>query len=258
MKFKNQSLDELAKSHTKIIVFDCEFWHVYGNQGFLGIKGANNEFFMPREVGGFFLQKLADGSWSYKKPFFVTLHPPKDKEVSYISSAFSNVTKETAQKMDKYQSILSVNWRSAYLNKLPEDLHDTFLEGQKVYLNDPNIKEAHKPPSWVKNFVEELSDSVVIVKGSYDLVSLENACRYHGFQYKKPKKIIDIVDWNSESTKICGTAKLEGTYECIKDELEPETANMLKFLPLGRAHDPSSDAAMTLVIALHTIHLTKP
>jgi hypothetical protein len=255
MKFKNQFLDKLAGSHTKIIVFDCEFWHVYGSKGFIALPDVPNEFFMPREVGGFFLQKLSDG-WSYKKQFFVTLNPPKGKEVSYISSAFSNVTNKTAKLMDEYQSILGMEWRSAYLSTVSEELRDLLLEEQELYLNDANIKDAHKPTSWIKTFVEELSESLVIVKGTYDLVALENACRFHDFEYKKPKKIIDIVTWNEESRKICKTAKLEGTFECLKDKLDPETEKMLDFLPLGRAHDPSSDAAMTLVIAIYIKSIT--
>lgn len=255
MKFKNQYLDKLAGSHTKIIVFDCEFWHVYGSQGFVGLDDVPNEFFMPREVGGFFLQKVADG-WSYKKPFFVTLNPPKGKEVSYISSAFSNVTPKTAKLMDEYQSILGMNWRDAYLSTVTEELRELLIEEQKMYLDDPNIKEAHKPPSWIKSFANELAESLVIVKGTYDLIAVKNACKFHGFEYRNPKKIIDIADWNKESRRICNTAKLEGTFECIKEKLDPETEEMLDFLPLGRAHDPSSDAAMTLVIAIYIIRLT--
>lgn len=250
MKFKNQFLDKLAGSHTKIIVFDCEFWHVYGSKGFVALPDVPHEFFMPREVGGFFLEKASNG-WTYKKPFFVTLNPPKGKEVSYISSAFSNVTQKTAKVMDEYQSILGMEWRNAYLSTVEDELKELLLEEQQLYLNDPNIKQAHKASSWVKSFVDELADSLVVVKGTYDLVSLENACRFHGYDYKKPKKIIDIATWNDESKKLCRTAKLEGTFDCLQDKLDKETEKMLDFLPLGRAHDPSSDAAMTLIIAIY-------
>lgn len=252
MKFTNSFLDKLAGSHDKIIVFDCEFWHVYGSRGFKPISTAPNEFFMPREIGGFTLQKTGN-TWTYKKPFFVTLTPPKGKDVSYLSSAFSNVTKKTADEMDQYQAILSVPWGSAYLNTLPEEMHGVLIDGINVYLSDPNIRSAHKPASWIKTFIKELSESLVVVKGSNDLIALENACKFHGIDYIHPKKIVDIASWNVKSKKLCKTAKLEGTYECIKNKLDPEINSMKKFLPLGEAHDPSSDAAMALIVALYII-----
>lgn len=256
MKFKNQFLDKLAGSYDKIVVFDCEFWHVYGSEGYIPLQNLPNEFFMPREVGGFVITRSVDGQWIYKKEFFVTLYPPKGKDVSYVSSAFAYVSKKTAEKMDQYQSLLSVPWSAAYLRAIPEDLRQVYKEGIETYLEDSNIQKAHKPPSWIKTFLQDYSDALVIVKGTSDIESIQNACKFHGIEYKPPKKVYDIAEWNLTSRKKCGTAKLEGTYECIVDKLHPETSQLKKILPLGEAHDPSSDAAMTLIVALYIIQIS--
>ena len=257
MKIENQFLNVLAGEHKKILVFDCEFWHTYGSEGYIPLQKKPNEFFMPREIGGFILTKNASGEWNYRKNFFVTLNPPKNKDVSFVSSEFSNVTKKTADEMDTYQSILGVHWASAYLNILPEEKQQILIDDIQLYLDDPNIKSAHKPPSWIKTFLKEYSESLVIVKGTSDIESIQNACKFHDIEYKEPKQVYDIADWNITSYKKCGTAKLEGTFKCIVPKLDKQTRELLKILPIGEAHDPSSDAAMTLIVALYIISRTK-
>ena len=59
MKLYNQHLDTLSKGQPKLLVFDCEFWRVMGSSGFIGIPDSD-EFFIPREIGGFFLTKNTD------------------------------------------------------------------------------------------------------------------------------------------------------------------------------------------------------
>ena len=82
MRIYNPYIDKLAGEHTKLLVFDCEFWRVYGNRGYIPIPNTN-EFFMPREFGGFSLKKQKDNSWEYSGHFFITLSPPKDLDVSF-------------------------------------------------------------------------------------------------------------------------------------------------------------------------------
>jgi hypothetical protein len=253
MKFKNRYLDVLAGTHNQLLVFDCEFWHVYGSEGYIPLQKQPNEFFMPREIGGFFLTRSADNQWIYRDSFFATLSPPKGKDVSFVSSAFSNVTEDTAKELDDLQSVLSVPWASAYLNVLPEELHEVLKDGIQTYTADSIVKKAHKPTSWLKQFLEVYSNSLVIVKGNADIESLQNACRFHGIEYKHPAKVYDIADWNLTSRKKCGTAKLDGTYACIYPKLADETKKLIIHLPIKRAHDPASDAAMTLIVALYII-----
>lgn len=257
MKFKNKYLDILAGHHDQILVFDCEFWHVYGSEGYIPLQKLPNEFFMPREVGGFFLNRSADGQWIYRDSFFVSLSPPKGKDVSFVSSAFANVTEETAKELDDFQSVLTVPWSSAYLRVLPEEIQEVLLDGIKAYNNDKIIKKAHKPPSWLKEFLNHYSESLVIVKGTADIDSLKNACKFHEIEYKEPKKVYDIAEWNLTSRKKCGTAKLDGTYQCIYPLLDDQTKKLIIHLPMKKAHEPASDAAMTLIVALYIISLTK-
>jgi len=253
MKVKHPYLNQLAGTHDKILVFDCEFWHVYNSKGFVPSKTAPNEFYIPREIGGFLLTRSADGNWIYRNHFFVTLHPPKNRDVSFVSSHFSNVTEKTKKMMDTYQYMLNRPAESSYLATLPEELHGVLLEDIDIYMNDKNIKSAHKPYSWLKSFMEHYSNSVIVVKGTLDIDAIKNACTAYDIPYNAPKAVFDIADWNMESHKLCGTAKLEGTYGCVQAELNPATKELAKLLPLGRAHDPSSDAAMTLIIALYII-----
>lgn len=257
MKFKNRYLDKLAGDHKQLLVFDCEFWHVYGSEGYIPLQKLPNEFFMPREIGGFILTRSADGQWIYRDSFFVSLSPPKGKDVSFVSSAFANVTEGTAKELDDLQNVLSVPWASAYLNVLPTEMREVLMDGIKTYNQDSIIKKAHKPASWLNTFLDVYSNSLVIVKGTSDIESLQNACKFHGFQYREPKEVYDIADWNLTSRKKCGTAKLDGTYACIYPKLDDETRELTIHLPMKKAHEPASDAAMTLIVALYIIQITK-
>jgi hypothetical protein len=253
MKIKNIHLDKLAGEYSSVLVFDCEFWRVYGNKGYNGIP-KTDEFFMPREVGGFLLSKVEDG-WNYHKPFFVSLNPPK-LDVSFISSQFATVTQKTADALDIIQASLVMPWSSAYKYALPQDQHKILEEGIHIYLNDPYIKKHHKPTSWLKSFMDVYSESLIIVKGSSDIEALENACKYHKITYKKPLAVFDIAEWNTQSHLKCGTAKLEGTYDCIQNEIPDSAGKKRRFrdiLPLGEAHNPLSDASMTFLVALYMI-----
>lgn len=257
MKFKNEYLDILAGKHDQILVFDCEFWHVYGSEGYIPLQNLPNEFFMPREVGGFFLNRSADGQWIYRNSFFVSLSPPKGRDVSFVSSAFANVTEETATELDKLQEVLSVPWASAYLRVLPGDIQEVLLDGIETYNKDSIIKKAHKPTSWLNSFIDAYSQSLVIVKGTADIEALQNACKFHGLEYKSPKKVYDIAEWNLTSHEKCGTAKLEKTYKCIYSKLDDQIKQLVSVLPMKKAHEPASDAAMTLIVALYIIQDSK-
>jgi hypothetical protein len=220
MKLRSAALDLLAGKHGSLLAFDCEFWH----------KG---ESFLPREVGGYHLTRTGD-SWTRSAPFFVVL-PPPEGQLNRVSSKFSTTTPATAEALD----LLEETERSA-----PEFLGDKDIVD--VYFADSMVKPHLKPASWLKGFAKLISESVVVVKGDTDLKAIKNASAVHGFTFKSPLGIMDIAKHNPEFTKRCKTAKLEGTYDCIKKELD---AGLKKAFPVGKAHNPVSDAAMAIQIA---------
>jgi hypothetical protein len=170
------------------------------------------------------------------------------------------VSEKTAEKLDIIQATLVMPWASAYKTVLPEEQHEILEEGINVYMNDRNIKKNHKSKAWYGKFIDIYSESLVVVKGLYDIDALENACKYHKVSYKKPLAVYDIAEWNLQSRAKCGTAKLEGTYNCIQNEAPDETGkkqSLRDILPLGKAHDPSSDAAMTLLVALYIVSTSR-
>lgn len=255
MKLYNQHLDTLSNGNPKLLVFDCEFWRVLGASGFIGIPDTD-EFFVPRELGGFFLTKNSDGSWEYKGYFFVTFLNPKGYDVSFISSHYASVSQKTAESLDVYQSHLQLEWSRAFEGALPEDQKPILKESLHLYNSDKNIKDNHKPPSWIKKFIKAYSESVVVVKGRADMEALENMCRVHDFEYFEPVDVVDIALWNGKSRRMCGTAKLEGTFDCILpyvDDKGSKRRRLRDILPLARAHDPTTDASMTLIVAIYIV-----
>jgi hypothetical protein len=213
-------LDLLAGKHTSLLAFDCEFWH----------KG---QVFLPREIGGYHLVRSGD-AWTRAPPFFAVLPPPPG-QLNRVSSKFSTPTPATAESLD----LLEETERSA-----PEFLGDKDIVD--VYFADSKVKPHLKPASWLKGFAKLIGESVVVVKGDTDLKAIKSACAAHGFTFKVPLGIMDIAKHNPEFTKRCKTAKLEGTYDCIKKELD---AGLKKAFPIGKAHNPVSDAAMAIQIA---------
>jgi len=257
MEFKIKSLDSLAGKHKRILVFDCEFWHVLAKpKDNMHIKKSEyNFFFIPREIGGFVLEKKK-GAWNLNKPFFVTFEKPPRDTVLPISH-YSTVTPQTGYKLDEIEQQLGIPWGEAFYSKLDSSGQKLYNEGMQVYLEDTNIKKHMKSPEWYIKFMNNYSRSLIIVKGTGDIEALENASKVYNFQYKKPLDVIDIAEWNEESNKLCKTAKLAGTFDCIKKYLNEDVKKIADVLPLEKAHDPSTDASMTLLIALY-IESQKP
>jgi hypothetical protein len=257
MKFSLKTLDSLAEQHTKVLVFDCEFWHVLKKprDRYFTVNKKETFFFIPREVGGFVLEKVGD-QWELNEPFFVTLGKPPRDTVLPISH-YSTVTPQTGWKLDQIEKRIGIPWGEAFYTKLNEQQQKAYNEGMQIYNEDTNIKSHSKDNSWYSSFMKLYSESLIIVKGTGDIEALQNASILHGFKYKKPLEIIDIAEWNDESNKLCQTAKLAGTFDCIKKDLDEESKNIADYLPLEKAHDPSTDASMTLLIALY-IQSQKP
>jgi hypothetical protein len=258
MRFVNRHLDTLANGQKKLLVFDCEFWHVLGEPGDQNYAFPPQEdfFFIPREIGGFLLNQNKDGSWSYNSPFFITLSKPK-RDVSFPISKYATVSDSTARTLDDLESKLGLSWGASFPSRLSPEGLEALKQGLAAYASDSNVKSHHKPPSWYATFMKHYAESTIVVKGTGDIDALKNAAEMYGFEYREPLHVIDIALWNSKSRKKCGTAKLEGTYSCIKKSLDQETKHLASFLPLEKAHDPSTDASMTLLVALY-IQSQKP
>ena len=220
MKIRSVGLDRLAGNAKSILAFDCEFWHL-GDQ------------FLPREVGGYHLTRSGDG-WTRSAPFFAVLPPPPN-QLNRVSSKFSTVTPATSLTLD----ILEETERSAseFLGK---------NDSVSAYFADKHVKPHLKPASWLSGFMKLFVQSVVVIKGEMDLKALKAACARHKISYHAPAGVFDIATHNAEFTKRCKTAKLEGTYACIAHELD---SGLKKAFPIGKAHNPVFDAAMTIQIA---------
>jgi hypothetical protein len=241
-------LDVLSRGTNSILVFDCEFWHVkYNNEPVTKVE-KRDFFFLPREIGGFRITKNKD--WAITEEFFVTLHPP-GLNVALPVSNYSTVTARTEYRLNEIEKELGTSWGESFFFDLAPEKKILWKEGLDAYKNDTNIKNHHQPPSWLNKFIKTLSESTVIVKGAYDILAIKNYCAIKKLQFHTPLHIIDIVHWNEESHKQCGSAKLEDTYNCIKNKLSPEAKKIAKKLPIGRAHDPMADAIMTFIIAMY-------
>lgn len=221
MRIRHPALDRLAGKTNSLLAFDCEFWHL-------------GETFLPREVGGYHLTRTGN-AWSRSQPFFVVLPPPPN-QLNRVSSKFSTVSPSTSVTLD----ILEETERSA-----PEFLQNNDIV--KAYFADPKVKSHLKPVSWLHGFIQTLKESTVIVKGDMDLKAIRSACTKYKIQYHPPLRVIDIASSNPLFNKRCGTAKLEGTYHCISKELDTD---LKKAFPIGKAHNPVFDSAMTVQIAV--------
>lgn len=253
MKFVNKHLDTLAGGQPKILVFDCEFWHVLGkhDDDLFAFPSNQEFFFVSREIGGFILTKNKDKSWSYKNPFFVTLPKPK-REVSFPISKYATVEASTAKELDKLEKKLGSPWGTAFPSRLSAEGNAVLEQGLKVYTGDYNIKSHRKQPkAWYSTFMKHYSESTIIVKGTGDMDALKNACVMYDVEYLPPKRVVDIALWNEQSRIICKTAKLEGTFHCITQYFDKGTQDLASILPLEKAHDPSTDASMTLLVAMY-------
>lgn len=258
MKLRNPHLDRLGAGYTQILVFDCEFWRVLGHPRDVGLiyEKKKDFFFVPREIGGFLLLRDGDG-WDLQQKFYVTLGPPPpEREVALPVSHYATVTPQTGWKLDEIERQLSMPWGEAYPSRLSPQEAELWRQGVQLYMQDREIRSAHKPHTWILKFMEIYSNSLVVVKGTNDIKAFQNACTLYGYDYTPPRAVLDIAVWNDQSRQMCGSAKLEETFRCVKDSFDDNIGDGTRIrdlLPLGKAHDPSVDASMTLLIALYII-----
>jgi hypothetical protein len=250
-------LDELASGQTQILVFDCEFWHVKQAGNYI-LNGNTDYFFMPREFGGFVLTKKDNNVWTYTTNFFISLTAPI-KNVALPISHYSTVSPQNGYKLDEIEKKIGVGWGDAFptiLNDEQKLLHEQAIE---IYQNDDYIKNNRRDPrEWYEDFVKLWSNSTIVVKGTGDIDAIKNACVFYGIDYIEPISIIDIALWNKVSYLRCKTSKLEGTYLCVKPDFDKGLRAIEKILPLDKAHDPSTDASMTFLVALYIIKTNTP
>jgi hypothetical protein len=244
-------LDVLSKGANSILVFDFEFWHVkYENTPNIHAVKNQSYYFIPREIGGIVLKK--DKSWKIHDKFFVTLNSPV-KNVSLPLGKYASLSDDTAMKLSELQSKVDIPFGELFFSELDSRTRPIWKETIHLYENDSNIKKHNKPLSWLTHFMKIYSSSTVIIKGSNDIHALKNICHIAGVRYRQPTAIIDIVDWNDESHKLCGSAKLGDTYRCIEDDLSPEIKNIQRDLDFVEEHSPLTDASMTLIIAMYSV-----
>jgi hypothetical protein len=246
----SKKLNLLSHNQEHILVFDCEFWHVFNKLVNIDYLPNRDFFFLPREIAGFLISKNKEDEWKINNKFFVTLDTPL-KDIALPISKFSTVTLDTAIKLDQIQESIGIDWVDVHESVLNKNQKSLLLDAIKIYKNDLNVKKRHQPFSWINKFMKIYEKSVIIVKGHEDINALKNLCKIKNFNYKDPLKIIDIANWNKKSRLVCGSAQLENTFRCIIPKLDHETKEVAKQLDFDEAHNPMTDASMTLVVAMY-------
>jgi len=245
-------MEILGEGTDSLLIFDCEFWHVFGESGYETVP-KQPFFFSPRELGGIYLQKKSAGTW--KQEMLYATFDNHFKNVAFPTSRFASVSTKTAKKLDNLEEELGIDWARAFPENLDSIQKKIWEKGIQVYQEDPEIFKAKKGKAWMTQFLEKYSKSRIIVKGDGDIIALRNYCRAFKIAYKEPVSIIDIAEWNEESRKKCGSAKLETSFECILPKLSSESGEFLNkindLMGKGNPHDPRTDSVMTLGVALY-------
>jgi hypothetical protein len=139
--------------------------------------------------------------------------------------------------------------------------HDNWRRMWKLYTNDPLVKKRTLVPTkaWLSSFVDVLQNSVAIVKGTQDLVAIDNLlARYNIPKIQGKLNTVDIAVFNAIFRQRCDSAELEKSYWCliekklIDPELKPYLKQIYKSLavPEFTAHNPLVDSFYTLVVAV--------
>ena len=248
-------METLVQGVDKLLIFDCEFWHVFSEKGYINVPESSPSFFFtPRELGGIYMTKDAsDGGWN--TDLLYATFDNHFNDVSFPTSKFASVSAKTAMKLDKLEIELGIEWTRAYPKNLTDDQRKIWNKGLEVYKEDSEILKAKQGKEWMRGFMEKYSQSRIVVKGEGDIIALKNYCKKFKLAYKDPIDIVDIARWNKESQKLCGNAKLETSFNCILDKLSSKSkkliATLVELIGEGNAHDPRTDSIMTLGVALY-------
>ena len=178
-----EKLNKLSHNQEHILVFDCEFWHVFDKVEGIEYLPNRNFFFLPREIAGFILSKNSSGEWKINNKFFVTLDCPL-KDVSLPISKFSTVSLDSAIKLDQIQEEIGIDWVDVHSSALNKNQKKLLLDALKIYKNDTQVKKRHQPFSWINKFMKVYEKSVIIVKGHEDIKALQNLSKIKDLDYK--------------------------------------------------------------------------
>jgi hypothetical protein len=114
---------------------------------------------------------------------------------------------------------------------------------------------------WLASFYDTLINSLLMVKGNMDLIAIDNLMKKYNLPIL-PKTIIvyDIAYFNDIFRKLCESAQLENTYNCIIEknlldsEFNTDYKNIFQSLVLIDkkliAHNPLVDSFYTLIVGL--------
>ena len=132
-----------------------------------------------------------------------------------------------------------------------------------LYLNDKHVIKITLYPNkkWLASFYDTLINSLLMVKGNMDLIAIDNLMKKYNLPIL-PKTIIvyDIAYFNDIFRKLCESAQLENTYNCIIEknlldsEFNTDYKNIFQSLVLIDkkliAHNPLVDSFYTLIVGL--------
>ena len=59
----SKKLNLLSHNQEHILVFDCEFWHVFNKLVNIDYLPNRDFFFLPREIAGFLISKINENEW---------------------------------------------------------------------------------------------------------------------------------------------------------------------------------------------------
>lgn len=148
----------------------------------------------------------------------------------------------------------------------PELINDTAINKiiydiNNLYINDDNIQKRMIKYDDLDIFINIFNRSKKIGKELIDISAIINTSYLKNTYRPIIEKYFDIAFYNPFSRLLCNGAKLETTYNCVLNKLDSNIFlfnssskyNLSNIIDLSRAHNPTVDAYMTLIVCFYII-----
>jgi len=144
------------------------------------------------------------------------------------------------------------------INKIIYDINN-------LYINDKNIQNRMINYDDLDIFINIFNKSKKIGKELIDISAIINTSFLKNIHKPIIDKYFDIAFYNPFSRLLCNGAKLETTYNCVLNKLDSDIFsfnssskfNLSNIVDLTRAHNPTVDAYMTLIVCFYIIKKLK-
>jgi len=180
-----------------------------------------------------------------------------DKKTEILQNIFNKIIDKDKQKRFQYITSFMHSIYRRHVKKNSKNIFDNIFNIYEDATKETRISNDRAIGLLREHFIE---DCAIVYKGGCDNIAFQNHCKYLSMKQDcivdfSKLHHVDIAVYNWLSYMLFGNAKLEKTYEGLLERVKNKDINTFHKYYIKQnnglsAHDPTSDAYFTIIVAL--------